>query len=77
MSQALLAAIAALDGSERLVAFANGLRVGYTHLGDQWLTFVETPQGGRQQTFHPDAFAAYAFVRAQGLAEQPFVILDR
>ena len=61
MSRALLDAITALDGAERLVAFDNGLRVGYAHLGDQWITFEETPQGGRNQYFHPDAFAAYAY----------------
>src|SRR5688572_29049670 len=71
MTAQLLAAIVALEGSERLVAFADGFRVGYAHLGDQWITYEETPQGGRNQSFHPDAYAAYAFVRARGAADQP------
>ena len=76
MSQTLLAAIAALDGTERLVAFDNGLRVGYAHLGDQWITFEETPQGGRNQYFHPDAFAAYNYVCTLGLGEAPFRLIE-
>lgn len=76
MSQALLDAIASLDGTERLVAFDTGLRVGYAHLGDQWITFEETPRGGRNQYFHPDAYAAYTYVRTLGLADQPFRLID-
>ena len=76
MSRALLDAITALDGTERLVAFAGGLRVGYAHLGDQWITFEETPTGGRNQYFHPDAFAAYNYVCTLGLGEEPFKVVD-
>jgi hypothetical protein len=75
MSQLLLDAIAALDGTEQLVAFTSGLRVGYTHLGDQWITFIETPAGGQQQYFHPDAYAAYRYVCEQGLGEATFRLL--
>jgi hypothetical protein len=76
MSRALLDAITALDGGERLVAFDNGLRVGYAHLGDQWITFEETPQGGRNQYFHPDAFAAYNYVCTLGLGDAPFRLIE-
>ena len=76
MSQALLEAIAALDGSERLIAFTNGMRVGYALLGDQWITFEETPQGGRNQYFHPDAYAAYTYLRSLGLGDRPFQVLE-
>ncbi len=76
MSRALLDAIASLEGSERLVAFANGLRVGYTHLGDQWITFEETPRGGQNQHFHPDAFAAYNYCLSLGLGDAAFRIVE-
>jgi hypothetical protein len=76
MSRSLLDAIASLEGSERLVAFATGLRVGYTHLGDQWITFVETPRGGMDQRFHPDAFAAYNYVLTLGLGETSYRIVE-
>jgi hypothetical protein len=76
MSRALLDAITALDGTERLIAFAGGLRVGYAHLGDQWITFEETPQGGRNQYFHPDAFAAYTYICARGLGEAVFRLIE-
>jgi hypothetical protein len=76
MTPPLLAAIIALEGTERHVAFASGVRVGYTHLGDQWITYEETAHGGRNQMFHPDAYTAYAYIRAQGLADQPFRLLE-
>lgn len=76
MSRQLLDAINGLDGTERLIAFANGLRIGYAHLGDQWITFEETSQGGQNQIFHPDAFAAYTHVRALGLGDVAFRIID-
>lgn len=76
MSRALLDAIAGLEGSERLVAFADGLRIGYAHLGDQWISFEETPRGGRNQHFHPDAFAAYSYCLARGLGETPYRVIE-
>ncbi len=76
MNHPLFDAIVGLDGTERLVAFPNGLRVGYAHLGDQWLTFIETPRGGQNQYFHPDAFAAYSYVCSLGLGESPFRLID-
>lgn len=76
MSQTLLEAINGLDGTEQLLAFPSGLRVGYAHLGDQWITFEETPQGGRNQVFHPDAFAAYIYVLTLGLGDVAYRLLD-
>jgi hypothetical protein len=76
MNHPLLDAITALDGTERLIAFPNGLRVGYAHLGDQWLSFEETPSGGRGQMFHPDAFAAFNYLLTLGLGETPFRVID-
>lgn len=76
MSQTLLNEIAALEGSERLIAFETGLRVGYAHLGDQWLTFRESARGGYDQCFHPDAYTAYRYVRSLGLADAPYRILE-
>jgi hypothetical protein len=76
MSHALLDAIAALEGTEKLIAFPNGLHIGYTHLGDQWISFEETPRGGQNQRFYPDAFVVYNYLLTLGLGATPYRVID-